>query len=81
MQGLINITAWKPEACMHIYYTGDSLICEALISATYNLYICPCGIYSRLHTGAAGENAAEFTSTCEHDADTFPISSKPELQV
>ena len=38
-------------------------------------------LYSRLHTGAVGENAAEFTSTCVHVADTFPISSKPMLQV
>ena len=37
--------------------------------------------HSRLHTGAAGENAAEFTSTCVHVTDAFPMSSKPESQV
>ena len=37
--------------------------------------------HSRLHTGAAREKTAEFTSTCVHVADTVPISSKPELQV
>ena len=37
--------------------------------------------YSRLHTGAAEENVAEFTSTCMQVVDAFPISSKPELQV
>ena len=34
-----------------------------------------------MHTGAAGENAAEFTSTCVHIMDAFPISSKFKLQV
>ena len=81
MQGLLSTTAWKPEACMQIHYTGGSLSREALITATYDLYSCPCGIYSRLHTGAAGENTAELTSTCVHVADAFPISSKPKLQV
>ena len=37
--------------------------------------------YSRLHTGAAGKNAAEFTSTCVHITDVFPSSSKPGSQV
>ena len=37
--------------------------------------------HSRLHTGAAGVNAAEFTSTCVHVTDAFPMSSKPESQV
>ena len=37
--------------------------------------------HSRLHTGAAGENAAEFTSTCVHITDAFSISSKSKLQV
>ena len=37
--------------------------------------------HSRLHTGAAGENAAEFTSTCVHVTDAFPMSSKPGSQV
>ena len=36
--------------------------------------------HSRLHTGAAEENVAEFRSICVHVVDTFPISSKPELQ-
>ena len=35
----------------------------------------------RLHTGAAGENAAELASTGVHVADAFPINSKLELQV
>ena len=37
--------------------------------------------YSRLHTGAAGENAAELTSIGVHVADALPNNSKPELQV
>ena len=27
-------------------YTGGSLICEALIIATYSLYSCPCGTHA-----------------------------------
>ena len=37
--------------------------------------------YSRLHSGAAGENAAGFVSTCVHVEVVLPISSKFELQV
>ena len=37
--------------------------------------------YSRLHTGGAGKNVAEFTSTGVHVAIALPTSSKPELQV
>ena len=37
--------------------------------------------YSRLHSGGAGENAAELASTCVHVAVALPISTKPELQV
>ena len=37
--------------------------------------------YSRLHSGGAGENAAELASTCVHVAVVLPISTKPELQV
>ena len=40
-----------------------------------------CKLYSRLHTGGAGENAAEFPFTCVHVAVALPISSKPKLQV
>ena len=39
-----------------------------------------CSVYSRLHTGGAGENAAELTSTCVHVTVVPPIGSKPELQ-
>ena len=38
-------------------------------------------LYSRLHTGGAGENAAELPFTCMHVKVTLPINSKPELQV
>ena len=37
--------------------------------------------HSRLHTGAAGENVAEFTSTCVHVTDAFPMTSKRGSQV
>ena len=37
--------------------------------------------HSRLHTGAVGEKATEFISTCVHVADALPTSSKPKLQV
>ena len=37
--------------------------------------------HSRLHTGAAGINAAEFTCNCVHVMDAFPMSSKPGSQV
>ena len=38
-------------------------------------------LHSRLHTGGAGENAAEFPFTCRHVVIALPISSKPGLQV
>ena len=38
-------------------------------------------IYSRLHTGGSGENAAKFTSTSVHVVVALPTSSKPVLQV
>ena len=34
-----------------------------------------------MQSGDAGENAAEFTSTCVHVTDAFPMSSKPGSQV
>ena len=37
--------------------------------------------HSRVHTGAAGENAAELTSTGVQVVDTLPINLKLELQV
>ena len=52
--------------------------------ATCNINICESNIFmqhSRLHTGAAGVNAAEFTSTCVHVMGAFPTSSKPGSQV
>ena len=37
--------------------------------------------HSRLHTGTVGANVAEFTSTCVHVTDAFPMSSNPGSQV
>ena len=37
--------------------------------------------YLRLHTGGAGENSAEFASTCVHIAVELPTSSKLMLQL
>ena len=43
--------------------------------------ICIMQLYSRLHSGGAGENAAVFTLSSVHVVVAIPISSKPELQV
>ena len=65
------ILAWWP------YLGSKTLIINIPLKTVLVIFMQ----YSRLHTGDAGENAAEFTSICEHVTVAFPISSKPELQV